>query len=66
LFINIPFNSKDLSLKTFYEAFYNKLFINGQRSIGTNRTLELFDRNRTYFGAGYVLNSKIKLQVGFY
>jgi len=65
LFINIPFNSKELESKTIYGAFYNELFINGQRSIGDTNTVALFDRNRTYFGVGYVLNPKIKIQVGF-
>jgi len=27
--------------------------------------VEFFDRNRTYLGLGYVLNSKIKFQLGW-
>jgi hypothetical protein len=65
LFINVPFNSTDLSPKTVYGAFYNELFINGERSIGNNATLALFDRNRTYLGIGYVLNPKIRFQLGY-
>lgn len=66
LFVNVPFNSKSLSVpKTIYGAFYNELFMNGERNIGNSNTVELFDRNRTYFGVGYVLNPKIRFQVGF-
>lgn len=65
LFINIPFNNKELVLKTIYGAFYNELFINGERNIGNSNTVEFFDRNRTYFGLGYVLNSQIRFQMGW-
>ena len=65
LFINIPFKGSSLAAKTTYLAFYNELFINGQRNIGNNRTVEYFDRNRTYLGLGYVLNSKIRFQLGW-
>ncbi|WP_299058617.1 DUF2490 domain-containing protein [uncultured Polaribacter sp.] len=65
LFINVPFNSKSLSAKTIYGAFYNELFINGERNIGDNNTVEFFDRNRTYVGLGYVLNPKIRFQMGW-
>ena len=63
-FLNIPLNSKGLSPKTIYAAFYNELFINGEKSIVNNNSVEIFDRNRTYFGMGYVLNKIIKFQVG--
>lgn len=65
LFVNVPFNNKDLRPRTIYGAFYNELFINGERTIVDQRAVELFDRNRTYLGAGYVLSSKIRVQVGF-
>ncbi|WP_299666126.1 DUF2490 domain-containing protein [uncultured Polaribacter sp.] len=65
LFVNIPFNSKDLSPKTVYGAFYNELFMNGERTIGEDREVALFDRNRTYLGIGYVLNTKIRFQLGW-
>jgi hypothetical protein len=64
LFVNIPFNNPDLRPNTVYGAFYNELFINGEREIGNNTTVEIFDRNRTYFGLGYVLNSTIRFQLG--
>lgn len=64
LFINIPLNSRELSRKTIYASFYNELFINGEKSIGNNNFVEIFDRNRTYFGLGYVLNKTIRFQAG--
>lgn len=64
LFINIPLNSRELSPKTIYGAFYNELFINGETAIGNNNFVDFFDRNRTYFGLGYVLNKTIKFQTG--
>ncbi|TYA59131.1 DUF2490 domain-containing protein [Formosa maritima] len=65
LFINIPVNNKEFTKGTFYTALYNEIFINGQKDIGDGRNVEFFDRNRTYLGAGYVLNSKIKFQFGW-
>jgi len=66
LFVNVPFNGASLAIpKTIYGAFYNELFMNGERGIGDNRNVELFDRNRTYFGLGYVLNKKIRFQMGW-
>lgn len=65
LFINIPFNKKTLEKNAIYGAFYNELFINGQEDIGDDRTVELFDRNRTYFGLGYVLKPSMRFQLGW-
>lgn len=64
IFLNIPLNSTSLSHKTTYLAFYNELFINGQRGIGDGRTVEIYDRNRTYGGLGYVLKANLRMQVG--
>ncbi len=65
LFLNVPINRKSLTQKAIYAALYNELFINGQTDIGDGRDVQLFDRNRTYLGIGYVLNSKIRFQVGW-
>lgn len=65
LFLNIPLNSDSISEKTVYLALYNELFINGQTDIGDNRMVELFDRNRTYLGFGYVLKPAMKFQLGW-
>ncbi|WP_422104794.1 DUF2490 domain-containing protein [Winogradskyella sp.] len=65
LFLNVPLNRKTLNKKAIYVALYNELFINGQTDIGDGREVQLFDRNRTYLGVGYVLNSKIRFQLGW-
>lgn len=65
LFLNVPINSKELNPKAYYLALYNELFINGQTDIGDGREVQFFDRNRTYLGVGYVLNSKIRFQLGW-
>ncbi len=65
LFLNVPLNKKELAPKAIYAALYNELFINGQTDIGDGREVELFDRNRTYLGLGYVLNPKIRFQLGW-
>lgn len=65
LFLNVPLNKKELSPNAIYAALYNELFINGETDIGDNRSVELFDRNRTYLGLGYVLNPTIRFQLGW-
>ncbi|MEN8897405.1 MAG: DUF2490 domain-containing protein [Nonlabens sp.] len=65
LFLNVPINKKELTKNAIYLALYNEIFINGQTNIGDDRTVELFDRNRTYLGAGYALTNKIRLQLGW-
>ena len=65
LFINIPWNKKDLSKGAFYTAFYNEIFINGERNIGNGRSVQFFDRNRTYIGMGYSVTDHLRLQLGY-
>lgn len=65
IFLNIPLNSSALATKTYYIALYNELFINGQTNIGDDREVELFDRNRTYLGLGYVLKPSMKIQLAW-
>lgn len=65
LFLNVPVNKKELTAKAIYIALYNELFINGQQDIGDGEDVEIFDRNRTYLGLGYVLNPKIRFQLGW-
>lgn len=64
LFLNIPLNQTDLSTGAIYLALYNELFINGQREIGQGRTVEIFDRNRTYGAIGYSIRNGLRVQVG--
>ena len=64
LFVNIPLQKEGIVPKSFYLAFYNELFINGERSIGDGREVELFDRNRSYAALGYQVSDALKLQFG--
>ena len=65
IFANIPFNNTKLVKGTYYFAFYNEIFLNGERSIGNGNTVQSFDRNRTYLGLGYNISDKIRVQVGW-
>lgn len=64
IFLNIPLNQKDLKKNALYLAFYNEIFINGERNTG-NGTVELFDRNRLYSGLGYGLMDNLRVQLGY-
>lgn len=63
--LTLPLNQPDLTRNALYLALYNELFINGQRNIGDNRTVEIFDRNRLYGALGYSLLNNLRLQVGY-
>jgi hypothetical protein len=49
---------------TIYLAFYNELFINGQRNIGNGNSVAIFDRNRFYMAVGYLIRKGLKVQLG--
>jgi len=65
LSINTPINRQDLQQGAIYIAFYNELFINGQRDIGGGNVVEIFDRNRLYGGLGFSIKDKSRLQLGY-
>ena len=65
LFVNVPFNDTKLAKQVVYLALYNEIFINGQTAIGDGRTVQFFDRNRTYLGLGYGLLDNLRMQVGW-
>ena len=65
IFLNIPLNQSNLTKNAVYLAFYNELFINGERNIGNDRRVEIFDQNRFYSGLGYGLTDKLRLQAGY-
>ena len=65
LFMNVPFNSTSLEKHTIYLALYNEIFINGQLDIGEGRTVQYFDRNRTYLGLGYNILNNLRVQAGW-
>ncbi len=64
LFVNLPFNKPSIEKGAVYLALYNELFMNGQRKIGDGRTVEVFDRNRTYAAIGYGLLPNLNIQLG--
>lgn len=65
IFVNVPLNGTTLTERVFYMAFYNEIFINGERNAGDSRTVEMFDRNRTYLGVGYGLTAGMRMQLGW-
>ncbi|MEM7513219.1 MAG: DUF2490 domain-containing protein [Bacteroidota bacterium] len=65
IFINIPFNQPNLKKGAIYLALYNELFVNAQKDIGNGRTVEYFDRNRTYGAIGHSLSDKLRMQLGY-
>jgi hypothetical protein len=65
IFLNVPFNNTGLQKGTVYLALYNEIFINGQLSIGEDRTVQYFDRNRTYLGLGFNLLDNLRMQGGW-
>ncbi len=65
IFVNLALNGTSLSKGIYYLALYNELFINGQLSIGDGRTVQHFDRNRTYLGIGYGLGENLRMQLGW-
>lgn len=64
LFMNIPLNQPNLKQGAIYLALYNELFINGERSIGSGNTVEIFDRNRFYTAVGYSIKDNLRTQLG--
>ncbi|MTI29947.1 DUF2490 domain-containing protein [Xanthovirga aplysinae] len=64
IFLNIPLNKAAMEKNAIYLALYNELFINGQRNIGDDNNVEIFDRNRFYTALGYILNDGLKVQLG--
>lgn len=64
IFLNVLLNADEMKKGTYYAALYNEIFINGETEIGDGRSVQLFDRNRTYLGAGYALGGNLRVQVG--
>jgi hypothetical protein len=65
LFMNIPLNKKAVEKDAIYLALYNEIFINGESTIGMDRKVGVFDRNRFYTGFGYGITNKMRVQLGF-
>ena len=65
IFVNVPFNGDDIQKGIVYLALYNEFFLNAQRDIGNDRTVQYFDRNRTYLGLGYSILDNLRVQGGW-
>ena len=65
LFVNVPVNKTVIEKGSVYVSLYNEIFLNGQRNIGDGRTVEIFDRNRSYAAIGYGLLNTLNMQMGF-
>lgn len=53
--LNIPFTKQENN--KYYFSCYNEIFINSKANV--------FDRNRTYAGLGYKLNTTLKIELGY-
>lgn len=65
IFMNVPFNDTSLGKGVVYLALYNEIFLNGQRDIGDGRSVQYFDRNRTYLGLGFGILDNLRTQLGW-
>lgn len=54
---NIPLNKPAMTAGAAYLSVYNEVFLNAKPS--------LFDRNRVYGAAGYVVNKYLRMELGF-
>ena len=65
LFANIPLNRPNLSNGAWYLALYEEIFIDGERSIGSGRNVDFFDRNRLYAALGHRFSNAGQFQAGY-
>lgn len=64
LFMSIPFNKTEIKKDAIYMAFYNELFINGQRDVGNGREVPWFNQHRISLGLGYAITDNFRIQGG--
>ena len=65
LFADVPLNGESMGAGAVYLALYNELFLNGERDIGDGRSVDTYDRNRTYAALGYTVSDRLKVQGGY-
>jgi uncharacterized protein DUF2490 len=63
--LNYPLNQNNLGKGAVYLSLYNELFVNLEQDIGNNRSVDHFDRNRSYAAIGYSLTDDMRLQFGY-
>jgi len=64
-FMDVPLNQTDLNKGAWYLSFFDEIFLNGQRDIGDDRTVEVFDQNWLYGAIGYSPADSLRLQAGY-
>ena len=65
LFLDVPLNGSGTGDGSVYLTMYDEVFINGELTIGDDRSVERFDRNRLYGALGYGLSDSYKVQAGY-
>lgn len=65
IFADVPLNGIDPGPGSIYLSLYNEVFVNGERDIGGDNEVQLFDRNRSYAALGYGLNHGLRVQAGY-
>ncbi|RYD99800.1 MAG: DUF2490 domain-containing protein [Sphingobacteriales bacterium] len=55
--LTVPVNKAKMDAKAFYVSAYNEIFIHTDGN--------LFDRNRSFAGVGYVIKKELRFDVGF-
>ncbi|MFT6094560.1 MAG: hypothetical protein ACJA2Q_002465 [Pseudohongiellaceae bacterium] len=63
--MEMPLNRLNLDQGAWSLTLFNELFLNGERKIGNNRHVDIFDRNRSYVGVGHRFKDNLKLQFGY-
>ena len=65
LALNYPLNQNNLGKGAVYLSLYNEIFVNLEQDIGRNRSVDHFDRNRSYAAIGYNVTDDVRLQFGY-
>jgi len=65
LALNYPLNQNNLGRGAVYLSLYNEIFVNLEQDIGRNRSVDHFDRNRSYAAIGYNVTDDVRLQFGY-
>jgi hypothetical protein len=63
--LNYPFSQDNLGEGALYLSLYNEVFVNLEQNIGNNRSVDNFDRNRSYVALGYSVSDDVRLQFGY-
>lgn len=64
-YLNIPLNKTNFLKNSLYLSFFSEIFLNGQKEIAPQRSVEIFDRHRFYSALGYSFSDKLRVQLGY-